>query len=87
VKSEEWEEGWRLVTPYPPEQIERVPTVEEIDTAILRRMTPGQKLAVMHALWVQAWELKAAGIRMQHPDWTDAQVQDRVRELFRDAGS
>jgi hypothetical protein len=77
----------RLVIPYCREQIEPVPTVEEIDTAILRRMTPERKLAVMHALWLQAWDLKWAGIRLQHPEWTDDRVADRVRELFRDAGS
>jgi len=53
-----------------------VPTVEEIDTAILRRMTPERKLAVMHALWLQAWNLKAAGIRLQHPVWTGFPVSN-----------
>ncbi len=56
---------------------------EEADLAALRRMTAAQKLDVMHALWRQAWALKAAGVRMQHPDWTDAQVEACVREIFR----
>jgi len=58
-------------------------TSDEADLAILRGMTPAQKLAVMHSLWRQAWALKAAGVRHQHPGWTDQQVEDRVRELFR----
>ena len=62
-------------------------TIEEIETAILRRMTPAQKLAVMHTLWRQAWNLKVAGVRMQHPEWTIAQVAARVREIFRGAAS
>ena len=62
-------------------------TIEEIETAILRRMTPAQKLAVMHTLWRQAWNLKAAGVRMQYPEWTGEQVAARVREIFRGADS
>lgn len=62
-------------------------TIEEIETAILRRMTPVQKLAVMDALWRQAWNLKAAGVRMQYPEWTGEQVAARVREIFRSAAS
>lgn len=62
-------------------------TTEEIETAILRRMTPAQKLAVMHTLWRQAWNLKLAGVRMQHPEWTGEQVAARVREIFRGAAS
>ena len=57
-------------------------TIEQIETAILRRMTPAQKVAVMHALWRQAWDLKAAGVRRQHPEWTSPQVHARVRDIF-----
>ena len=62
-------------------------TIEQIETAIIRRMTPARKLAVMHALWRQAWELKASGVRWQRPDWTREQVQARVREIFRGAAT
>ncbi len=64
-----------------------MPTVDELQTAILRRMTPAEKLAVMHSLWRQAWNLKEAGVRMQHPTWTPEQVAARVRELFGGTGS
>lgn len=57
-------------------------SVAQLETAILRRMTPAQKLAVMHALWRQAWTLKTAGIRRQHPEWTAERVAARVREIF-----
>lgn len=62
-------------------------TVEEIDTAILRRLTPARKLAVMHTLWRQAWQLKAAGVRRAHPEWTDELVAARVRDIFARAAS
>ena len=60
---------------------------EDVEDTILRRMTPAQKLAVMHALWRQAWALKVAGIRLQHPTWTSGQVLGRVREIFGGAGA
>ena len=61
--------------------------LERVETEILRRMTPTQKLAVMHALWRQAWDLKTAGVRMQHPEWTTEVVAARVREIFRGAAA
>lgn len=64
-----------------------MPTPEDVETAILRRMTPAEKLAVMHALWLQAWALKAAGVRAEHRDWTADQVEARVREIFRGAAA
>jgi hypothetical protein len=59
----------------------------EIETAVLRRMTPAAKLAVMASLWRQAWALMAAGVRARHPTWPDARVADAVRERFRHDGS
>jgi hypothetical protein len=51
------------------------------DTEILRRMSPEQKLTVMHALIRQAWELKAAAIRMRQPDLSEPAVHARAWEL------
>lgn len=54
-------------------------TDPEIDA--LRRMSPAQKLAVMHALIRQAFELKAAFVRARWPDLSEAEVRDRTRAL------
>lgn len=51
------------------------------DTETVRRMTPEQKLSVMHALIRQAWELKAAVLRSRDPTLSDAEVRDRAWEL------
>lgn len=48
----------------------------------LRAMTPEQKLRATAALNDMARELKAAGLRAQHPDWSEAQVGAAVREMF-----
>ena len=49
---------------------------------ILRRMTPEQKLIAAFDLYNTARELKAAGLRMQHPDWTHDQIQKEVSRIF-----
>ncbi len=49
---------------------------------ILRAMTPEQKLRAMQALYDTARQLKAAGLRSQHPDWTEEQIACAVREVF-----
>ena len=51
-------------------------------TRAVRDMTAEQKLASAEALWRTAWQLKVAGVRMQHPEWSETQVVARVRQLF-----
>lgn len=65
-------------------QVYPMDSVLERERARLREMTATEKVAVMDSLWRQAWELKAAGLRGQHPDWTPEQVEAAVREIFRD---
>jgi hypothetical protein len=49
---------------------------------IYQSMTAEQKLEVSLRLYYSARELKAAGLRAQHPDWTEEQIRDKVREIF-----
>lgn len=50
--------------------------------ATLRRMTGEQKWRTAFGLYWSARKLKAAAVRDQHPDWTEEQVQQRVKEIF-----
>lgn len=50
--------------------------------ANLRRMTGEQKWRTAFGLYWSARKLKAAGVRDQHPDWTEEQVQQRVKDIF-----
>jgi hypothetical protein len=52
----------------------------------LKSMTPSQRLQVAVDLYHAARELKAAGLRHQHPDWAEERIRDKVREIFRNAG-
>ena len=49
---------------------------------LLQSMTPEQKLKLLSDLFRSAHKLKAAGLRKQHPDWTEEEVQQKVREIF-----
>ena len=55
----------------------------DLEVARLRAMTASEKVAVMHALWRQAWSLASAGVAGRHPDWSPGQVEAEVREMFR----
>ena len=55
---------------------------DDIQLRIVQAMTPEQKLKAAQRLWESAWQLKAAAIRTDHPEWTEEQVQCAVRDAF-----
>jgi len=59
------------------------PSPEQI--AAYRRMTPAQRLERAEQLYWTAREVKAAGVRWQHPDWSEEQVKAEVRRIFMNA--
>ena len=62
-------------------------TVLDQELARLRAMTAAEKIAAMNSLWRQAWALKAAAVRAEHPDWAPDRVTTAVREIFRGSGT
>lgn len=61
------------------------PSPEQI--AIYRKMTPEQRWTVAKRLYWTARKLKAAGVRMLHPDWSEEQVSREVTRIFQNARS
>jgi hypothetical protein len=59
----------------------------EYQSIRIKEMSADQKVRVSHTLWVTARNSIRAGVRAKHPDWTEEQVAQRVRELMRDAGT
>jgi hypothetical protein len=55
-------------------------TPEQIE--IFRAMPGEEKLKPAEQLYWTARKLKAAGVRAQHPDWTEEQVNEEVRQIF-----
>ena len=51
----------------------------------LRKMSPGQRLALNAGLWDNAHALKEAALRHRHPDWSEEQIRQAAREAIRRA--
>lgn len=56
------------------------PSPEQI--AIYRRMTGARRLKLAEQMFWFARDLKASGVRHQHPDWTEDQVRAEVNRIF-----
>lgn len=48
----------------------------------LRRLSGEQKLRTSFSLYWEARRLKAARLREQHPEWSDTQIEQRVKKIF-----
>ena len=57
-------------------------SVLDLELERLRAMTASEKVAVMHALWRQAWSLTTAGVKTRHPHWSPEQVEAGTRAIF-----
>jgi len=49
---------------------------------ILRAMPGEQRLRLAEGLYWSARRMKIAGLRAQHPDWSDDRLQSEVRRIF-----
>ena len=49
---------------------------------IYRGMSPQDKLRAFQRLYWQAWAVKKAGLKMNHPDWSEEQLEAKVRQIF-----
>jgi len=50
--------------------------------AILRRMTPEERLQVAHELYWEARRAKSAELRNQHPNWSGQEIYREVGRVF-----
>lgn len=55
---------------------------EDAQDEILRTMSPWRRLQVAQGLYETAWQLKAAGLRREHPDWPEERVMGKLRRVF-----
>ena len=52
--------------------------------AILRRMTPEQRWGIGQKMYWAARKNKKASLLSEHPDWSDEQAEQEVRQLLLD---
>jgi hypothetical protein len=50
--------------------------------ALYRLMPPSQKLRIALRLYYSAWQLKEAGLRLHHPDWTEKNFRKKRKKSF-----
>ena len=55
---------------------------EQRQQELIRRMSPGRRLEIAQELYETAWQLKEAGLRRQHPDWSDADIRAKCQRIF-----
>jgi hypothetical protein len=57
----------------------RIEVIDDDLAEVLRQKTPAQKIEMIGAANRTARLLAAAGVRHQHPDWDETQIQSEVR--------
>lgn len=60
------------------------PSAKQIE--ILRAMSGAKRLEIAEQLYWMARNLKIAGVKNEHPDWSEAQVKAEVNRIFLNAG-
>lgn len=55
---------------------------EDAQDEILRSLSPGRRLQIARELYETAWQIKAAGLRREHPDWPEERVMGKLRRVF-----
>ena len=55
--------------------------IHPVQIAAFRRMTPAQKVAGIVQMYHLGINLKMAGLRMQHPDWSEDQLRRESRRI------
>jgi hypothetical protein len=55
---------------------------EDLQTELIRKMTPKERLSTAFALHATAWEIKQSGLRSLHPDWSKERILARTRKAF-----
>jgi hypothetical protein len=49
---------------------------------IARNLTPAQQLATLHSLQQSAWALKTSLLQSEHPELSEEEIQQMVRDSF-----
>lgn len=56
----------------------RIEVMDDRTAEIMRRMTPAEKIAMLDELWDFSRSVVHGGVRAQHPELNDEQVQREV---------
>ena len=66
--------------------VPRDPHAEQVMTEVLRRMTPGQRLEQVDALWESLQTMIRSQLATAHPDWPEGRLSsETARRMSHDA--
>jgi hypothetical protein len=55
--------------------------IHPVQIAAFRRMTPGEKFAQVVQMYHMGISFKIAGLRMQHPDWSEDELRREAQRI------
>jgi hypothetical protein len=71
----------RATIPFMPPPLDTTPEIEAMQIRILRSMTIEQHLEAALEISLLSRELMRAGVRRDHPDWSDKEIELEVHRL------
>jgi len=71
----------RATIPFMPPPLDTTPEIEAMQIRILRSMTIEQHLEAALEISLLSRELMRAGVRRDHPDWSDKEIEREVQRL------
>jgi len=71
----------RATIPFMPPPLDTTPEIEAMQIRILRSMTIEQHLEAALEISLLSRELMRAGVRRDHPDWADKEIEFEVHRL------
>ena len=67
------------------EERQHITEAREIQVGIYKKMSYAEKWREMVQLGMVARQLKRAGLKLRHSEWTDEDLDKKVAEIFRHA--
>ena len=58
--------------------LSRMEVPDDAVVEVLRRLTPGERLAIANRMWVSARQVVEFVVRRDHPNWNGEQVQQEI---------
>jgi hypothetical protein len=63
-------------------QHSHVHRAEQVQDESIRARSPERVLQIAQELYETAWQIKAAGLRRQHPDWPEEFLLAKLHRVF-----
>ena len=62
--------------------MEKTSSIDGVRNEIYSRMSPAQKWDEVVRLRELAWTIKKAGLKEEHPNWTEQKIIEKLKKIF-----